>query len=74
MAENDQAFDAIDAAEPGAQSLDRGVVDGTLPGERGHGGGNETSEIERFHVMSSCWGWGLSAEPLHATSCMSEPV
>ena len=27
MAENDQAFDAVMAAEPGAEALDRGVID-----------------------------------------------
>jgi len=53
MTENDQAFDAFETAEPGAQPLDRRVVDLAVAGERGHGGGNETSEIKGFHVSSS---------------------
>ena len=60
MAEHDQALDAVEAAEPGAQALDGGVVDGAVAGERGDGGGNETSEIEGFHVdflQVACGGW-----------------
>ena len=53
MTENDQAFDAFEAAEPGAESLDRRVVDLTVAGKRGHGCGNETSEIEGFMSISS---------------------
>jgi hypothetical protein len=50
MAENHQAFDALEAAEPGAKALNGGVVDLTVTGERGHGRGNEASEIKSFHV------------------------
>ena len=50
MAENDQALDALEAAEPGAQPLDRRVVDLAVAGERGDRRGNETSEIKGFHV------------------------
>jgi len=42
MTENNQAFDAFETAEPGAEPLDRRVVDLPVVGERGHGGGNET--------------------------------
>ena len=50
MAENHQALDALEAAEPGAEPLDGGMVDVAVAGEGGDGGGNETSEIESFHV------------------------
>src|SRR5262249_36692596 len=50
MTENDQAFDLVEAAEPGAEPLDRGVVDLAVAGKRGHGRGDETSEIKGFHV------------------------
>ena len=50
VTENDQAFDAVEAAEPGAEPLDGGVVDVAVAGERGDGSGDETSEIKGFHV------------------------
>jgi hypothetical protein len=50
VAENDQAFDAVEAAEPGAEALNGGVVDFAVAGERGHGRGDEASEIKGFHV------------------------
>jgi hypothetical protein len=49
MAENDRALDAGEAAEPGAETLDRRVVHFALAGERGHGRGDKTSEIKCFH-------------------------
>src|SRR5712671_822931 len=53
MTENDQAFDAIKAAEPRAKPLDRRMVDLTVAGKWGNGRGNETSQIKGFHVNFS---------------------
>ena len=53
MAEDDQAFHAVEAAEPGAQTLDCRVVDLTVARERGHRRGDEPSQIKRCHVVSS---------------------
>ena len=52
MTENDQAFHAVEAAEPGAQPLDRRMVDLAVAGEGGDGGGNETSEIKGFSTIA----------------------
>jgi hypothetical protein len=43
MTENDQTFDILKAAEPGAEALDRRVVDLTVAGKRGNRRGNKTS-------------------------------
>ena len=51
VTENDQAFDAFEAAEPGAESMDCRVVDLTVSGEWGNRCGDETSEIKGFHVI-----------------------
>jgi hypothetical protein len=53
VTENDQAFDAFEAAEPGAESLDYRVVDLTVSGEWGNRCGDETSEIKGFMSFSS---------------------
>jgi hypothetical protein len=53
MTENDQAFDVFEAAKPGAQSLDRSVIDLAVAGEWGYGCGHETPQIESFHVINS---------------------
>src|SRR5262249_40322751 len=53
MTENHEALDLLEAAEPGAESLDRGMVDLAFAGKRGHGGGDETSQIKGFHMGSS---------------------
>ena len=59
MAEYDQAFDTVEAAEPGAQALDRRVVDVAVAGEGSDGCGYETSEIKGFHggflLLVRCW-------------------
>ena len=48
MTENDQAFDAFKTAEPGAEPLDRRVVDLAVSGKWGNRRGNETSQIKVF--------------------------
>jgi hypothetical protein len=53
MTENHQAFDVFEAAEPGAEPLNGGVVDLAIAGKRGNRRGNETSQIKGFHVISS---------------------
>jgi hypothetical protein len=50
MAENDQTFDVLKAAEPGAQALDRRMVHLTVAGKGGNRRGDETSEIKGFHI------------------------
>ena len=50
MTENDQAFDAFKTAEPGAEPLDRRVVDLAVSGKWGNRRGNETSQIKCFDV------------------------
>src|SRR5262249_44288036 len=50
MTENDQTFDLLEAAKPGAEPPDRGVVNLAVASKRGHGRGDETSEIKGFHV------------------------
>jgi len=49
MTENDQAFDAFETPEPGAEALDCGVIDLAVEGKWGHRCGNETSQIKGFH-------------------------
>jgi hypothetical protein len=53
MTENDQAFDLLEAAEPGAEPLDRRMVDLAVAGEGGDRRGDETSQIKGLHVVSS---------------------
>jgi hypothetical protein len=50
VTENDQAFDTFEAAEPGAEPPNGGVIDFAVTGKRGDGGGDETSQIKGFHV------------------------
>ena len=58
MTEHDQAFDALVAAEPGAEPLDRRMVDLAVARERGNRRGDETPQIKGFHGflrLDRCW-------------------
>jgi hypothetical protein len=50
MTKNHQALDILEAAKPGAESLDRGVIDLAVEGKGCNRCWNETSEIKGFHV------------------------
>ena len=52
VAEHRQAFDALDAAEPGTQPLNCCVVHRSVAGEGGNGCRDQTAQIDRFHDVS----------------------
>jgi hypothetical protein len=51
--EHHQAFDFLEAAEPGAEPLDRRMVDFAVTREGGDRRGDEASQIKGLHVVSS---------------------
>ena len=53
MTENNQAFDAFEAAEPGAETLDRSVIDFTVAGKRGYGAGTRPRRSRASMCISS---------------------
>ncbi len=55
VTEHDQPFHVLEAPEPGAKTLDRGMVNLAIAGEGSDGGGNETAQIKGFHVFLRCW-------------------
>jgi hypothetical protein len=56
VTENHQAFYAAEAAKPGTEALDRGVIDLAVAGKGGNRRGNKTSKIKSFHInFLRCW-------------------
>jgi hypothetical protein len=53
MAKHHQALHFREAAEPGAESENGGVVDCAIAGERRYRRWDKAFEIERFHLVSS---------------------
>ena len=53
-------LDALEAAEPGAEALDRCVVDFAFAGERGNGGGTSPLRSSAFIAISSGCDVGLA--------------
>src|SRR5687768_15348595 len=51
MAKDHQALHFREAAEPGAESENGGVVDCAIAGERRYRRWHKASEIERFHLV-----------------------
>jgi hypothetical protein len=69
VAEDNQAFDFLEASKPGAKSLNRGVVDVAIASEGGDRGWNETSQIKGFHVRFS---FGSMKDTLRLSPPISE--
>ena len=64
VAEHDEALHAVDRAEPGAESLDRVVVDVAVFGEGGHRCGVQAAKVES-HLVS----FYLFVEPRIRNDC-----